>query len=117
MLQKALDLWPVNKRCSDPRKAIGYLDKVLRLTPFPFAPAYFWRGMAHDDLGQYSRAIQDFDQALRLKPDDADTYDRRGMAYLGLKDYSRAIQDFDQALRLKPDDAKAYHCRGVRTLV
>jgi tetratricopeptide (TPR) repeat protein len=42
--------------------------------------AYSKRGTAYTVAGsQYARAVQDFDQAIRLKPDDAFAYYTRGM--------------------------------------
>ena len=114
-VQKALDL-VVDGKYSDPGKAIGYLDEALRLKP-ESAEAYTNRGGAYSNLGQHSRAIQDYTQALRLKPESAEAYTNRGVAYTGLKDYSRAMQDFDQAIRLKPDDAEAYTDRGLAYLL
>ena len=51
--------------------AISNYDQVLCLTPnFPIA--YYHRGLAKRNIGQYSDVISDFDQALDLKPDFAD---------------------------------------------
>ena len=33
-------------------------------------------------LGQYQRAIEDYNEAIRIKPDYADAYYNRGVAYL-----------------------------------
>ena len=44
--------------------------------------AYYNRGVAYDDLGQYQRAIQDSDTAIRLKPDYANAYNNRGIAFI-----------------------------------
>jgi tetratricopeptide (TPR) repeat protein len=108
---KAVALWQ-NGKYSDPKKAIEYLNEAIRLEPDYATEAYHNRGVAYADLKDYSRAIQDYDQALRLKPDFADAYTGRGIAYNKLGQHQRAIEDFDQALRLKPDDALAYHNRG-----
>ena len=70
--------------------------------------------LAYEDLGQYQRAIQDYDGVIRLKPDLADAYYARGNAYgKALGQYQRAIQDYDTAIRLKPDYAFAYNNRGI----
>ena len=49
---------------------------------------------------QYERAIVDFTEALRLRPDDALAHYNRGIAYLHLKQYEQAIPDFNEAIRL-----------------
>ena len=63
--------------------------------------------------GDYERAIADFDQSIRLKPDWAVAYDNRGLAYALKGDYDRAIADFTQAIKLEPDLAVAYLLRGM----
>ena len=54
--------------------------------------------MPYAHRGEYDRAIQDYDQALRLDPNLAEAYHDRGRAYLYKGEYDRAIQDYDQAL-------------------
>ncbi|MEI8173183.1 MAG: tetratricopeptide repeat protein [Deltaproteobacteria bacterium] len=110
-LLKAVDLW-VDKKFTDPGKAIEYLNEAIRLKS-DYADAYNNRAAAYVDLGQNQRAIQDFDTAIRLKSDYADAYYNRGGAYTKLGQNQRAIQDFDTAIRLKPDDAAAYNNRGI----
>ena len=39
------------------------------------------RGFAYDAQGEHERAIQDYDEAIRLDPHDAEAYYSRGMAY------------------------------------
>ncbi len=62
--------------------------------------AYFNRGNAYDDLGQYQRAIQDYTRAIQLDPDLAQAYYNRGIVYYNLGEYQRAIQDYDKACSL-----------------
>jgi tetratricopeptide (TPR) repeat protein len=75
--------------------------------------AYYNRGVAYGVLGQHQRAIEDYNQAIRLKWDDAKPYINRGMMYGNLGQHDRAIEDYNQAIRLKSDDAMAYFGRGV----
>jgi tetratricopeptide (TPR) repeat protein len=71
------------------------------------------RSFAYQIKGEPHRAIQDLDQAIRLKPDFALAFNGRGVAYLSEREYDRALQDFDQAIRLKPDLALAFYDRGT----
>jgi tetratricopeptide (TPR) repeat protein len=70
------------------------------------------RGVAYGDQRDYARAIADYDQAIRLNPQDALAYSNRGFAYYNQQDYARAIADHHQAIRLNPGDALAYNNRG-----
>ena len=58
------------------------------------------RGNAYSWLGQYLRAIQDFDEAIRLDPQLVLAYYNRGDTYLNLREPQGAVQDLDEAIRL-----------------
>ena len=83
-----------------------------RETPENRAIAFRGRGNAYVDKGQPERAIEDYDQALRLAPRAAGVFVNRGIAYATLRQYDRAIQDYDEALRMNPGFAEAYYFRG-----
>ena len=46
-----------------------------------------------NSFGQYQRAIEDYNEAIRLKPNNAIAYANRCGAYCGLGQYQRAIED------------------------
>ena len=71
------------------------------------------RANSYDNKGEYDRAIQDYDKAIELNPNDAEAYNNRGVAYENKEEYDRAIQDFDKAIELNPNDAEAYRNRGI----
>ena len=66
------------------------------------ALAYRNRGNARADAGASAQAVADFNQAIRLRPDDASAYAGRARAKLALRDVAAAIDDYDAALRLTP---------------
>ena len=79
------------------------------------AAAAYNRGIAHARKGEYDRAIQDYDQVLKLPPNDAlasRAYTSRGFAYVNTGLYDRAIQDFNRAIMLDPNYANTYYGRG-----
>ena len=61
-------------------------------------------------------AIEDYDEAVALKPDYAEAYNNRGIAYGEKGEHAWAIQDYDEAIALKPDLAGTYYPRGVTWL-
>jgi tetratricopeptide (TPR) repeat protein len=58
------------------------------------AEAYNNRGVAKSDLGDKQGAIADYNQAIRLNPDYADTYHNCSLIYQQLNDNENAIKDF-----------------------
>ena len=74
--------------------------------------AYTNRGNAYKDLGNYRQAIEDYNEAIRLKADLFQAYYDRGNTYGQHGQYQNAIEDFNQAIRLHPNYTKAYNNRG-----
>ncbi len=58
------------------------------------------------------KAIADYNEAIRIKPDFAEAYNNRGDAKSALEDKQSAIADYNEAIRLNPDFAEAYYNRG-----
>jgi lipoprotein NlpI len=76
------------------------------------AVAFSDRGIAYARKGQYDRAIEDLDQAIRLNPNYAAAFNNRGSAYSAKGDLDRAIADYREAIRLDPKIAAAFNNRG-----
>jgi Flp pilus assembly protein TadD len=57
-------------------------------------------GLAYHGLGQYERAIEDHDEAIRLNPQDARAYYVRGQIYGELGKSDEAAWDFAKAKEL-----------------
>lgn len=75
-----------------------------------------FRGIDYNQLGQPKLAIQDYDQAIQLQPDDSESFYNRGNAYVRLGRYQRAIRDYDQATKLEPLNSRAFYARGQAKL-
>jgi tetratricopeptide (TPR) repeat protein len=105
------------QRCaaSDPDLSIRGCTAVIQSgqeTQENLAVAFYHRGLAYDDKGQYDRAIEDYDQAIRLNSNYAQAFKNRGTDYNDKGQYDRAIKDLDQAIRLDPNYAVAFNNRG-----
>ena len=92
-------------------QVIQHLTDRLREEPQD-RHAYFLRGNAYLDHGDYQAAIDDYSRALDLQP-DAVVYNNRGIAYRNLKDPQRATADYRQALLLDIDYRDAYNNLGL----
>jgi tetratricopeptide (TPR) repeat protein len=99
----------------DPDLRISGCTSVIQCgteTQANLAIAFNNRGIAYAAKGDNDRAIQDYDEAIRLKPDYGYAFINRGTAHSAKGDSDLGIQDFDQAIRLNPDDADAFYNRG-----
>ena len=66
-------------------------------------------------MGEFQKAVDDFDEAIRLDPDLALPYIKQGLPFESIEDLRQAAQQiaaYDEAIRLNPDDAAAYYNRG-----
>ena len=57
--------------------------------------------------GDFRRAIEDFDAAIKLSPDDVDQYVARGAANEELGNEAAARADYRKALEIDPDNEDA----------
>ena len=74
---------------------------------------YFQRANVRASLGKYENAIEDYDKALQLNPQNLEAYTNRGISKAEMEQYEAAIADLDEALRLNPQDATLYTGRGM----
>ena len=77
------------------------------------AKDFLRRGNLRYGQRDFRGAIEDYNQAIKLNPDDATAYYNRGVGRSELEDKKGAIEDYNQAIKLKPDYVDAYSNRGV----
>ena len=87
--------------------------KSGRFTGSNLAVAFSNRALAYKKKGQWDNAINDYDEAIRLKPDFAEALSNRGNVYRKKGLIERAIEDYDKAIGLNPDDARVFAERGL----
>jgi tetratricopeptide (TPR) repeat protein len=76
------------------------------------AEEWYNKGWALGNQGKYAEAIQAYDEAIRLDPEDAGPWNDKGSALYNLGKYAEAIQAYDEAIRLDPGDAIAWYNKG-----
>jgi tetratricopeptide (TPR) repeat protein len=107
------DFGPFNKRCyenygaSETIQACSAVIARGLVSKEDLATAFRNRANAYDDQGEFDRAIDDYDHAIAINPEDADSYNDRGTAYREKGQYGRAIEDYDRAISRSPDNAMA----------
>ena len=71
------------------------------------------QGMKHSQAGRYDPALQAFDQALKLKPNDPALITYKATVYYAKGNNAQAMQMCEQALKLNPNFGRAYYQRGM----
>ena len=75
--------------------------------------SYIDQGIKHSQSGRYDQALQAFDQALKLKPNDPALITYKATVYYAKGNNAQAIQMCEQALKLNPNFGRAYYQRGM----
>ncbi|HXX80043.1 MAG TPA: tetratricopeptide repeat protein [Thermodesulfovibrionales bacterium] len=71
------------------------------------------RGITYSQEGQYDLAIADFNNALAIDPQLAETYNNRGIAYAKKGQYDRAISDFTRAVEINSTLSESFYNLGI----
>ena len=86
---------------------------VARLEPPKTFNDYFFQGNAFYTAAQFDKALEQYDHALELRPDEPTTLTNRGTTLDKLKRYDEALADTNRSLELQPDHPDILYNRGV----
>ncbi len=100
ILHKLAYMFEVLKRYSDVVMVVDQIEKQFgSLT----VNEYTWRGMCLNVLGHPLDAVDDFNEALKMDPSDANNFFTRGICYSSIGEIDEAKADFEKAVQLEPD--------------
>lgn len=97
-------------------RAIALFDRSIAsngLTPRDQGIVIGLRGLTHHRDGDYESALQDYNAALRLQPDNSTLLHNRGLLLHQLGKDDDALADYNSAIELGALTARAYFGRGV----
>jgi len=92
-------------------EALALLDEAIALRP-DFSHLYAARGLAERALGNRAQAVNDLEEALRLKPDDVDTIDVLTEVEIRDQHVEHALALAERSIHLAPHLPRAYYHRG-----
>lgn len=81
--------------------------------PLLMATDYAKQGDKFFMEGRLMDAIKVYEQALKVHPEMADTWNNRGVVLTRLQNYEEAIASYDRALQIRPEYPDAWNNRGV----
>ncbi len=103
-----------------PKEQIIALEQLCEIDD-QFPDVYYLLGIAYNQLGQYDKAIQEFEKGLELshkfgiKPFSANYY-RLGFAYYQVGQYEKAKEICDKGLQVFPDNISLISRQIIITL-
>ena len=91
------------------------LDKKNKLTlsKKQTASVYFARGISHQMLKDYKKALEDYKTYLKYMPNDEDAHYRISLCHYYLKSHDQALKFVNIALKKNPKLARAYNLQGL----
>lgn len=89
-------------------RALDDLEYLARKTP-DSSKVYFGLGLVQTKMRKYDKAIEAFDQALRLDSANAEVLVNRGTVYYYKDQFEEALEDLNLALQIDAKEANAYN--------
>lgn len=74
-------------------------------------------GRKLQEQGNFQKALECFNQAVKMAPDKSSLYAARGLLHYQMKTYHLALEDYDKAVKMDPTSAMNYLNRGDAYLV
>lgn len=65
------------------------------------------------ELGEFTLALSEHNQALKLSPNRYDYYLERGSTYMRMMDYQKALADYETCLKHNPNFADCHNTLGM----
>jgi len=100
-------------------KALPCWEIAAKIDFFPIkikAIVYYMIGSCYNELGNHSKAIEAYKQAIHINPDYISAYSGLGGVYFGLTNFAEAAESFEQVIRINPNDASVYNILGFSYL-
>lgn len=79
--------------------------------------SHYLRGLEYAGAKKYTEAVEEYNEALKLKSDHIDAHINLGLAYYKLERYNDAIESYNRALKLRPDSKSVYNKLGTIHLI
>lgn len=88
-------------------QAVNYLTLCIEKDS-TFTEAFFHRGVCYFKEGEYNLALNDFERAYELDPDNSLIWMYKGFTYRNMGEANKALESFSQYISRHPQDTTAY---------
>jgi Tfp pilus assembly protein PilF len=86
---------------------------VIEKEPEKVSIAYTNLGSVYQKMGRFDKAIENYDKAITLDPNDYLAYINRGAIFDKVGQLDKAIENFNKAVMVNPNDYAVYFNRGL----
>ncbi len=84
-------------------EALEFIDNYLKKYPKSWH-GYYLKGIIYRKIEQYSKALTNFNLALKYNPDSSEVFNEIGVCYMNLNIFYKSEMFFEKALKKNPDD-------------
>lgn len=107
--EAVLDFNRIIERKKDALKSLSLLASHSQYELIhSYAEAYYYRGLALGGIDKLDKAMNDFDESIKLEPDYAEPYYGKGIIKFRNKQFEAAICEFTKAVDLTPNFPVCY---------
>lgn len=96
--------------------AIKNYDKLIKLDDknnYWLSAYYCNRGNAYQKIKEYEKAIESYNEAIKINSKDHQFYYNIWNAYYRFKEYEKAIENYDKAIKINPDYKSAIENKSI----
>jgi tetratricopeptide (TPR) repeat protein len=96
-------------------KAVDMLKKATamdRKYSDELSAVYQQRGYAAATDQRYGDAVSDYDEALKLTPQNSRIYEQRAAVEMKIQDYEKALADYSELIKQKPNEVRYLNYRA-----
>ena len=114
-------------------ESLEYLNKTTEINP-QHSEAWYKKGSAHYELGNYEKAIEAYEKAIEFDPQNTDLWVKKrvalekaiefdpqntdlwvkkGTALYKLRNYEKAIEAYEKAIEFNPQHSEAWYNKGL----
>jgi tetratricopeptide (TPR) repeat protein/predicted Ser/Thr protein kinase len=106
-------MWSLTKDPSCVEQAQSHCNRAIELSESLASPVQVTLGILHRDTGKYEEAVEEFQKALQVNPEDSDVYRELALAYEKLGRLEDSEAAYKKAIELKPDYWSGYSHLGA----
>ena len=104
--------WASQEKEGREQSVLRLVNQALKINRF-IPEAYFLKAYINGELNNYQLAIQNYTEAIKIDPNNSNSFINRGLQKKDMGNIKGALNDFNKAIKLDPNSGAAYHARAL----